>query len=205
MKQLTKPIRAIYFLVLAFLMMLSSPVAAQDFQKGLAAAQAGDFATALLEWTALAEAGDTNAQYNLGIMYDNGYGVPQDYKEAVKWYRLAAEQGQARSQYNLGIMYDNGQGVPQDYKEAVKWYRLAAEQGYAKAQTNLGLMYGKGQGTLQDNATAHMWSNIGAANGEELGGTNRDKIAKRMTPAAIEKAQAMARECMNSGYTKCGY
>ena len=72
------------YVLLAFLMTLSSPVAAQDFQKGLAAAQAGDFATALLEWTPLAEAGDTNAQYNLGIMYDNGYGVPQDYKEALK-------------------------------------------------------------------------------------------------------------------------
>ena len=51
---------------------------------------------------------------------------------------------------------------------------------------------------------AHMWSNIGAANGNEGGGINRDEIAKEMTPAAIEKAQAMARECMSSGYTKCG-
>jgi len=102
-------------------------------------------------------------------------------------------------------MYDNGQGVIQDYKEAVKWYRLAAEQGYAEAQTNLGFMYERGQGVLQDNATAHMWYNIGAANGNELGGTNRDNFAKQMTPAAIEKAQTMARECMNSGYTKCGY
>ena len=62
-------------------------------------------------------------------MYDKGQGVPQDYAEAVKWYRLAAEQGDADAQYNLGVMYDNGQGVPQDYAEAVKWYRLAAEQG----------------------------------------------------------------------------
>ena len=62
-------------------------------------------------------------------MYRNGEGVPQDYAEAVKWYRLAAEQGDADAQYNLGLMYDNGNGVPQDYKEAVKWYRLAAEQG----------------------------------------------------------------------------
>ena len=77
-------------------------------------------------------------------MYDNGEGVPQDYKEAVKWYRLAAEQGHAKAQYNLGLMYDNGEGVPQDYKEAVKWYRLAAEQGVASAQTNLGFMYYNG-------------------------------------------------------------
>ena len=70
--------------ILAFLMTLSSPVEAQDFQKGLAALQAGDYATALQEWTPLAEAGDEVAQYNLGLMYDNGEGVLQDYKEAVK-------------------------------------------------------------------------------------------------------------------------
>ena len=191
--------------ILAFLMTLSSPVVAQDFQKGFAAYNAGDYATALQEWTPLAEAGDIATQYNLGVMYGNGQGVVQDDKEAVKWYRLSAEQGYASAQYNLGNMYKNGDGAPQDYKEAVKWYRLSAEQGDAMAQTNLGFMYGTGQGVLQDNATAHMWYNIGAANGNELGGTNRDNLAKQMTPAAIEKAQAMARECMSSGYTKCGY
>ena len=67
----------------------------------------------------------------------NGDGVPQDYKEAVKWYRLAAEQGYADAQYNLGLMYSNGEGVPQDYKEAVKWYRLAAEQGVLMLNTIL--------------------------------------------------------------------
>ena len=75
-------------------------------------------------------AADKLRSINLGIMYDNGQGVPQDYKEAVKWYRLAAEQGYVcsiQSWYHVR----NGEGVPQDYKEAVKWYRLAAEQGDA--------------------------------------------------------------------------
>ena len=195
-----------FTIILAFLMTLSSPVAAQDFQKGVTAYQARDYATALQEWTPLAEAGDSAAQNNLGLMYRKGDGVPQDYKEAVKWYRLAAEQGGVNAQYNLGVMYDNGDGVPQDYKEAVKWYRLAAEQGDAKAQNNLGFMYQIGQGVLQDNAIAHMWYNIAAANGDQADSAkNRDKIAKKMTPAAIEKAQAMARECMSSDYKKCGY
>ena len=57
-------------------------------------------------------------------MYDNGEGVPQDYKEAVKWYRLSAEQGDASAQYNLGLMYSNGQGVPQDYVSAHMWFNL---------------------------------------------------------------------------------
>ena len=59
-------------------------------------------------------------QYNLGVMYNEGEGVPLDDKESVKWYRLAAEQGDAQAQSNLGVMYDNGEGVPEDDKEAVK-------------------------------------------------------------------------------------
>ena len=66
-------------------------------------------------------------------------------------------------------------------------------------------MYSTGQGVLEDNVMAHMWYNLGAANGSELAGTNRSKVSKKMTPTAIEKAQAMARECMSSGYTKCRY
>ena len=65
-------------------------------------------------WRARAAQGDAGAQYNIGFMYANGAGVPQDDVEAVRWYRLAAEQGLARAQYNIGVMYANGRGVPQD-------------------------------------------------------------------------------------------
>ncbi|PHS09962.1 MAG: hypothetical protein COA89_01515, partial [Acidithiobacillus sp.] len=79
-----------------------------DFQKGVAAYDSGDFATALREWRPLAEKGDADAQFNLGVMYSKGQGVPQDYKTAVKWYTLAAEQGVASAQTNLGHIYDKG-------------------------------------------------------------------------------------------------
>ena len=69
--------------------------------------------------------GDANSQYNLGVIYTNGIGVPQDDKEAVKWYLLAAEQGYASAQYNLGLMYNNGEGVPQDHVMAYAWVNLA--------------------------------------------------------------------------------
>ena len=71
---------------------------------------------------------------NLGVMYDNGDGVPENDAEAVKWYRKAADQGHASAQYNLGVMYSNGEGVPENDAEAVKWYRKAADQGNAMAQ-----------------------------------------------------------------------
>ena len=64
-----------------------------SYEDGLAAYRRGDYATALRIWRSLADQGDANAQYNLGLMYQKGKGVPQDYKEAVKWYMLAAEQG----------------------------------------------------------------------------------------------------------------
>ena len=100
-----------------------------DFQKGLDAAERGDYATALKEWTPLAEQGNAIAQFNLGVMYDEGTGVPQDYNTAVKWVTLAAEQGNADAQYNLGLMYGNRGGVPQDYVRAHMWFNLSASQG----------------------------------------------------------------------------
>lgn len=74
---------------------------AADFDKGLSAAKSGDFATALREWTPLAEQGHAKAQFNLGVMYDRGQGVTQDYAEASKWYRKTAEQGDAAAQDKL--------------------------------------------------------------------------------------------------------
>ena len=174
-----------------------------DFQKGLKAYQSGDYATALREWTPLAEQGDAGTQFSLGFMHYNGWGVRKDYKAALKWWRLAAEQGIADAQKNLGIMYDKGQGIPQDYKAAVKWYRLAAEQGHADAQNNLGAMYGNGRGVPQDYIRAHMWSNLAAANGSPKSSGLRDFIAKRMTTADISTAQKLARECIAKNYKGC--
>ena len=80
-------------ILLAFLMMLSSPVAAQDFAKAYAAYKAEDYATAFKEWRPLAESGNGSAQYNLGIMYEDGLGVPQDYTMAHMWFNIAAANG----------------------------------------------------------------------------------------------------------------
>jgi uncharacterized protein len=69
---------------------------------------------------------DPLAQFNLGYMYYNGWGVPKDYVEAAKWYRLAAERGEARAQFLLGTMYTLSQGVPVDLVQAYLWINLAA-------------------------------------------------------------------------------
>ncbi len=76
-----------------------------------------------------AERCDASAQFDLGIMYVTGEGVPENDVEAVRWYRAAAEQGLADAQHNLGRMYFHGEGVPQDYVFAYTWLNLAAAQG----------------------------------------------------------------------------
>jgi uncharacterized protein len=188
--------------IVTALMFLGAAHAA-DYQKGLAAAKSGDYATALHEWTLLAEQGNARAQFNLGIMYDKGQGVTQDDAKAMTWFRKAAEQGLAEAQYNLGVMYDEGQGVTKDYAEAVKWWRKASEQGLAEAQGNLGAFYALGRSVLQDNVTAHMWINISSANGKKDSAEVRDLLAKEMTPADISEAQRRARVCMKSNYWNC--
>jgi TPR repeat protein len=107
-----------------------------DYDDGLAAANRGDYDTALHEWRPLAEEGNSAAQYNLGVMYDTGQGVPLDYKEAVKWYRKAASQGDSGSQVNLGVMYLLGHGVLQDYVQAHMWFNIAGANGDATGINN---------------------------------------------------------------------
>src|SRR5689334_6799617 len=94
-----------YALVAVLVLAIALP--AFDFKAGVEAYNRGDFGAALKEWRPVAEAGDANAQYNIGMLYARGQGVPQDYRQAAEWYRKAAEQGVAAAQYNLGVMCAN--------------------------------------------------------------------------------------------------
>ena len=182
---------------------MTGSVFAQDFQKGLKAYEAKDYATALKEWRFLAKRGNANSQSLLGFMYDQGQGVVQDYKEAVVWYRKAADQGNAGAQHNLGIMYNMGQGVVQDYKEALILFRKAADQGNASAHVSMAVSYEYGRGVIQDNVYAHMWYNIAASNDAKGAPQFRDELAKKMTAAEIAKAQELARDCVKKNYKGC--
>lgn len=77
-----------------------------------------------------AQVGNAQAQNSLGVMYDNGKGVHQDYSQAKYWYELAAKQGFAEAQYNLGVMYAKGKGVPQNTHTAKEWFGKACDNGF---------------------------------------------------------------------------
>ncbi len=113
---------------LGMLVIYAALVSCEDYRADKAYTH-GDYKKAIEELRDLAERGEARAQYDLGLLYDKGQGVPQSDKEAFHWYHRAAEQGDARAQYNLGLMHVNGQGVQRDYVEAYYWIDLAAEQG----------------------------------------------------------------------------
>ena len=100
-----------------------------DLQKGWNAYNNGDYKTALREFQPLAEQGDKSAQLGLGMMYQDGEGVPQDYKEAIKWFTLAVEQGHVGAQFFLGSIYFNGEGVSKDNVRAHMWFNTSASNG----------------------------------------------------------------------------
>ncbi len=143
-----------------------------------------------------AEQGLVEAQFDLGVAYHQGIGVPRNDTEAVKWYHKAADQGDAIAQSTLGVMYAKGEGVPRDDTEAVKWFRKAADQGHAKAQYNLGVRYAKGEGVPRDYATAYMWMNLAAAQSDDMAKKGRDVLEGSATLDQVAEGQKMTREWM---------
>jgi len=141
------------------------PVYAGSYEDGVTAYDKGDYATAAREYRKAAEQGHADAQYILGVMYNFGKGVPENYTEAIKWYRKAAEQGHADAQHNVGIMYYLGLGVPQDDAKAIKWFRKAAVQGAASGQFFLGSMYASGKGVFKSDTEAIKWYRKAAEQG----------------------------------------
>jgi len=210
----------------AFLIMLSTDVWATDnaeermndvielqskaavskaLEKAWNAYQEGDYTSASNLWKPLAEAGSASAQVFVGMMYSQGHGVDQDEKEAAEWYTLASQQGHSPAQWRLAIMYYHGSGVVQDYQEAAKYYSAAAQQGDSYAQNSFGVMLRDGVGVLKDNTLAHLWFHIAGDNGFALGTKYRDAVAIEMSKDEILTSQIMAKKCISSGYTKCGY
>jgi len=94
----------------------------------------GDYASAIKEFSILANNGDPRAQYQLGNLYYHGLGININYPEAFHWFQLAAIQGVKQAQHNLAVMYQKGLGTKLDLNKAWEWYSVAARNGYAPSQ-----------------------------------------------------------------------
>lgn len=147
-----------------------------------------------------ANQGYAEGQFNLGNLYENGAGLPQNDNKAVEWYEKAAKQGHAEAQCFLGSYYERGgRGVIKDISQAAKWYRKAAMQGWADAQGALAYCYALGDGVPEDASEAYVWASLAVANKpmyeEESSFLKlRNLNAERLSPQALERAQERARK-----------
>ncbi|HOY68686.1 MAG TPA: tetratricopeptide repeat protein [Candidatus Ozemobacteraceae bacterium] len=137
----------------------------------------------------LAEQGDLIAQFQLGLAYAKGDGVPHDYKSAIAWWLKAAEHGNISAQVQLGILYAKGEGVLQDYEEAAKWYRKAAEQGDAASQNLLGVLYSLGKGVPRDCVKSYFWLTLASAQKHDIIAV-RDAVGSDLTSDQREEVEA---------------
>jgi uncharacterized protein len=114
----------------------------------------------------LADQGEPYAQYDMGVIYNDGIGGVASDSEALKWFRKAADQGYDYGQNRMGLIHAGGQnGVTQDYGEGLVWFGKAAQQGLAEAQYNLGVLYQEGHGVPQNFAEALKWYRMAANQG----------------------------------------
>ncbi len=193
------------FLVLGAAFAAWTAPATASLDDGLRALQQRDYPRAIKELRPLAEAGDLEAQYRIGRMYEFGAGYPKDVAQAVAWYRKAADKGYIDAMQELGVLYATGDGVPRDDAQSAQWFRKAAEAGNPTAQYNLGLLYAKGSGVKQDNAQAIAWWRKSAMQGMraaqfKLGVAYENGEGVARDPALAYASYAIAAQGGNADY-----
>jgi TPR repeat protein len=164
-----------------------------DGAAGLAAYDRGDYATALKEFTPLAEQGVPTAQAALGAMYMDGQGVARNIPEAMKWLGLAADQGMAAAQLRLGTLYLLGDGVAPDAAKAAQWFKAAADKGMAKAQVNLAAMHYQGVGVARDLKASYLYAALAAKQGDQEAIGMVGILKEQMAPQDVVQAEEMVK------------
>ena len=140
---------------LAFFLFSTFALSQTDrLEAGLAAMERGHYATAIRSWMPIAEDGVPEAQNNIGHMYEEGLGVPQNYILAMNWYRQAADNDLPEAQHNMGLLYYHGYGVAQNLVESFRWFKKAADEGLMESEYMVGLAYERGEGVSLDYAMA---------------------------------------------------
>jgi hypothetical protein len=135
-------------------MLLGPTAIAGEYEDGLQAYKARRFADAISIWTPLAEKGDKNSQFHLGMMARSGEGRGFNIQEAVKWLELAAKQGHPEAAFQLGRIHEDGQGVKIDRPLAAQFYEMAGSKAHAEALWRLSTIYSKGLGVTKDERRA---------------------------------------------------
>ncbi len=133
------------------------------------------------------------AHYRLGLLFQQGRGVPADLTRAVSYYETAARAGNRRAMHNLAVMYASGQGVDADMTQAAHWFQRAAELGVTDSQFNLAVLYLRGDGVEISKPNALRWFAISAAQGDDGAFEYRDELAGDLGPQSERILSAASR------------
>ncbi|MEA2048988.1 MAG: tetratricopeptide repeat protein [Campylobacterota bacterium] len=143
------------FKTIAIFIFLTLGLYASEFEQAVEDYKNGGYIKALNTFYELAKKENAKAQYNVGLIYANGYGVKQNMAEAQKWYEKAAKQGNSAAQYNLGALYHaSSLSDAHAYEKAKYWYEKAAEDENKEAYNNLGALYLQGLGVEKNEKKA---------------------------------------------------
>ena len=186
--------RYLWLPVLLIALVVAPVPSRADFTAGLKAYDAGDFKTAMKEWLPLAQAGDAEAQFRVGRLYDVGEGVPRNAEKAISWYQKSAEQKNLNAAFNLGSIFYEGTLVKKNYAKAYKYWRLAAETGDPVSQSNLGLLLVSGKGIKRDFAEAYKWFFLASGAGNLKAKEAVDYFKKVVPESEIEAGRRRALE-----------
>lgn len=142
-------------LVFALTLFMLAPAAmAEEIDDAIALYQSGDHDAAFEAFSGLVAQGNGDAMFYIGQMYENGEGKPQNFSNAIRWYRRAAAQEHAEAYFRVGQMFENSVGVPRDFGAAFDAYSAAADLGHQEAELKMAEFYARGLGTYPDVAHA---------------------------------------------------
>jgi TPR repeat protein len=165
-----------------------APLHAQSVKAGIDEWQRGNYANAVAIWRPLAEAGDANAQFNLGQAYRLGRGMPTNASESQKWFERAAAQGHVDAETTLGLLlYQNG-----DPANGIKWLKLAADQDEPRAMLVYGTALYNGDGVTQDPVLGYAYVRRAAAQGLGPARQTLEQLDRIMSAQDRKQGAAMA-------------
>jgi uncharacterized protein YgiM (DUF1202 family) len=174
-----------------------------DVQRAIDAYNEGDYAAAMAVWEPLANQGNRDAQFAMGVLYYEGHGVNKNLDEALAWFRKAADSEHPTAMFNLGVAYWEGRGLSQNYAQAVDWWERAAESGDVASQYNLGLAYYLGKGAQKDLDQARNWltqaAEKGHADAQRVLGIIDEKYTKSQTASSATSDTSTASATNQAG------
>jgi len=153
----------------------------------------GRYDEALQDWRDAAEAGDTQAAYQLALAYEDGIVTLKNIKESRRWFRIAADKGHPAAQFEIGSIYDFGVGVPVAPEIAASWYIRAALQGYDPAAYNLATLYETGTGVIEDPVEAYkLFVLVSDGTFSELAREGMTRLEAQLDPIQLAEAEKRA-------------